>query len=298
MRMIKPQIIKATGETEDFSEYKLNHSLIQAGVEKTLRHEIIESVKEHLRTITPTDDIHEFIFNILKHTDSASAARYNLRRAVMALGPTGFPFEQYVSNLLSHYDYQTETNKIIKGVCVNHEVDIVAIKSDTRYMIECKFHNKVGVKSDIKTALYIWARFGDISQAWENNKQIEQKIHQAWLITNTKVTSDAENFAKCRGMAITSWYRPYRKSLKDMIVNSGMWPVTCLTSLPSSTHEELIKQNMYLCKDVMHTSRHKIHGITSHELKIAREEAEFVCQIPNLNIDVDIDSSETSPEEN
>ena len=36
------------------------------------------------------------------------AKRYDLKRAIMSLGPHGFTFEEFFSQLLQNYDYETK----------------------------------------------------------------------------------------------------------------------------------------------------------------------------------------------
>jgi Holliday junction resolvase-like predicted endonuclease len=279
----QPLVRKAAGEIEPFSEYKLIHYLNQAGVSKNNEQNILQQIKTNLTADPfPTSEIHKLTYQYLTQTDPAAAARYNLRQAVMELGPTGYPFEQYVAQLLNHQGFITKTNQIIKGECTSHEVDIIASKANTRYMIECKYHNLRGSRSDIKTALYVWARFEDISQAWKTNKQVEEKFHQAWLVTNTKVSTDAEDYAKCRGLNIISWYRPYHHSLKDMIVNTGLWPITCLTTLVDEDKQKLVKQNLFLCKDIIKLNNKELKKLKIANSDIAVKEAQFICQVPQV----------------
>ena len=276
------QIVKATGETETFSSYKLNRSLNQAGVPKDIKDVVMAMIISQLKPLTTTDQIHDLVYQYLIKYDPVSATRYNLRLAIMQLGPTGFPFERYVATVLQHQGYTTEVDKIIRGACVNHEVDIVAHKGKTHIMIEWKFHNKRGARSDVKTALYVWARYQDILEGWEKSKKDTDKFHEGWLVTNTKVTTDAEQFAKCRGLKIVSWYRPFHHSLKDMIVSSGLWPITCLSTLPQESKQKLVAQGTVLCIDVANMNRHHFPELASDQVKAIQREAELVCKVPNV----------------
>jgi len=108
------------------------------------------------------------------------AARYNLKRALMELGPAGYPFEQFVAHIFSAQDYETIINQIISGNCIDHEIDITATKASKHFMIECKFHNRTGLKTNIKVILYIQARFEDVRTEWEQRPQDSHKFHRAW----------------------------------------------------------------------------------------------------------------------
>lgn len=275
----QPQVIKATGETENFSQYKLIRNLNQAGVNKPDKKKLQKLIEQNLfNNAISSNQIHQITLQYLQQTDPASAARYNLRKAVMDLGPTGFPFEQYVARVLKAQKYQTRTNQIIHGSCATHEVDIVASKENVRYMVECKYHNRRGTKSDLKTALYVWARFEDIDEAWHQSQNIDEKFHQAWLVTNTKVTTDAEEYAKCRGLTVISWYRPYHHSLKDQIISTGLWPITCITSLNEEDKKMLIENNIVICKDILKNPKSLLKKLKIKNLENILNEAETICK--------------------
>ena len=61
--------------------------------------------------------------------------------------------------------------EIVKGHCVNHEIDVIAEKEDYRFMIECKFRNLPGTNCDVKIPLYIQARFKDVEQQWKTRPE-------------------------------------------------------------------------------------------------------------------------------
>jgi hypothetical protein len=150
-------------------------------------------------------------------------------------------------------------------------------------MVECKYHNKRGTRSDFKTALYVWARFEDISEAWDKSKRVGERFHEAWLVTNTKVTSEAEDYAKCRGLTVVSWYRPFRKSLKDMIVSTGLWPITCLSSLDEEGKKVLVENNLVLCKDLLAMEKKVLKKLRVSNLNEAIKEAGFICEVGDVD---------------
>ena len=72
-----------------------------------------------------------------------------------------------------------------------------------KYMIEAKFHNALGTRSDVHVSLYTKARFDDVSEKYN--------FDQAWLVTNTKVTKDALDYALCVDMKVISWNYPEKE---------------------------------------------------------------------------------------
>tara|TARA_R110000744_G_scaffold28118_4_gene68105 strand:+ start:1678 stop:1851 length:174 start_codon:yes stop_codon:yes gene_type:complete len=54
------------------------------------------------------------------------ASKYNLKRAILELGPTGYTFERLVGALLSEKRFQIKVSVILNGECATHEIDLLA----------------------------------------------------------------------------------------------------------------------------------------------------------------------------
>ena len=141
-------IRKSSGEKELFDIKKFRRSLRKSGCSDKVAEKIVKEIKK--RRPKSTKEIHELTTKLLQKYQPYIADRYNLKRALMELGPAGYSFELFVAQLLAHQKYKVKTNQIINGFCVDHEVDIIAEKGDQHIMIECKFHNRPGLKSDVK----------------------------------------------------------------------------------------------------------------------------------------------------
>lgn len=273
-------IIKASGEKEKFSKEKLYKSLKRAGVQPKLAERVCRDVTKSVRPGMNTEGILNQTFRCLKKENPILAARYNLKRAIMELGPTGFPFEKYVAEILKEYGYLTKVGKIVKGYCVNHEVDVIARKENKHFMIECKYHNSRGVKSDVKVAMYTYARFLDIKKQWEKLPGHQNFFHQGWLVTNTKCTSQAIQYARCAGLKIISWRYPKDESLEYLIENKGLYPITILPSLTRYAKERLAQKRIMLAKDLLKYSANdlvRLTGLQSNIVQKLREEAQELC---------------------
>lgn len=243
-------IKKASGEEEVFSEEKLRTSLRKAGVLDSIADQVIEHISREAKEGMRSSDIHRHVMNLLKREAKGFAARYNLKRAIMDLGPTGHPFEKFVGEILKADGYSTQTNKMVQGKCVTHEVDVIAEKDERRIMVECKFHNQPGAKSDVKVALYVRSRFEDIEAVHRLEKNYIPQFHQAWLVTNTKLTSDAIRFSNCSGMNAIGWNYPDKGSLQNLIEEFGLHPITCLTTPTQEEKRRLVEHGIVLSKQL------------------------------------------------
>jgi len=231
-------IIKADGKEEEFNKEKINYSLIKAGANPDIALAASNHAERKSNKFRNTNDIYYHTLKYLKRNDPISALKFTLKRAIMNLGPDGFVFEKYMSKILNSYGYNTKVDSIIKGFCVEHEIDIIADKDTERFMIECKYHNTVGINSDVKIALYVNSRFLDIKKGCINKINNEKIFTKAWLITNTRCTDDAIKYGNCANVRITAWSYPEDENLQYLIENKKLYPVTIL---PQITEPQKLK---------------------------------------------------------
>jgi Holliday junction resolvase-like predicted endonuclease len=248
-------------------------SIARAGVPEDLRRVVLEHVKEKLVDTITTTEIYRHILDCFDETDNLySKARYSLKQAIMLLGPTGYPFEDYVSRILEAKGYQTEVRQLLMGACVGHEVDVISEKNHIRSMIEAKFHNNPGVRSDVQVALYTKSRFEDL--------KVKHHLDEAWIVTNTKATTDAIAYANCVGMRVLSWSYPENESLRDLIEETKMHPVTVLTSLSLAQKRTLLNNHIVTCLEILRkpTVLHVLF-LGEKERKEVMEEVRYICSV-------------------
>ncbi len=159
MKIDNIDIIKSSGEKAKFSIDKLRTSLIQTGADNFTVEQIIDKVQNELYQGISTKGIYNRAFTLLKKKRSYLASKYKLKKAIYELGPTGFPFERFISAILRHSGYKTVVDKVLQGQCVTHEIDVVAHKNNETTIVECKFHNQQGLNCNVKTPLYINSRY-------------------------------------------------------------------------------------------------------------------------------------------
>ncbi|WP_340077571.1 ATPase [Leptobacterium sp. I13] len=243
-------IIKASGERASFSIEKLKKSLLKTGASELQVNEIIDHIITNIREGSTTKQIHREAFRLLKRNKPHYAARYKLKKAIYELGPSGFPFEHYISAIFSHSGYDTNVSEIIKGRCVDHEVDVLALKNRYAELIECKFHSKRGYHCDVKIPLYIQSRYLDIKEAWHPSQYKNSELNKGWVVTNTRFTKNAIDYGTCAGLELLSWDYPDRNGLKDRIDAVGLYPVTTLTLITNVEKKAILAEGIVLCKEL------------------------------------------------
>jgi hypothetical protein len=271
-------IIKATGESEAFQKDKLLQSLMRAGASTVLAEKVASEVAKGLRNGMSTKHIYKKAHELLRRAARPVAGRYHLKSGIMELGPSGFPFELYVSEILKQNAFVVQVGQIVEGHCVNHEVDVIAQKDDRHFMIECKYHNSPGMVCDVKIPLYIQARFQDVQARWKLIPGHREKFHQGWVVTNTRFTADAIKYGTCSGLNLVSLDFPQKGSLRDMIEETGLYPLTCLTTLTQPEKKLLLDKKIVLCREICHDSEYlRQINIPAFRIKEVLEEGHQLC---------------------
>ena len=276
-------VIKSTGERERFSMNKLRRSLTRSGADDETINKIVEHLIPEIHDGMKTSQIYKHAYSILKKSKYPAAIRYSLRKAVMELGPSGFPFEKYVAEVMRGKGYTAQTGIILPGFCVDHEVDVLMEKGDRHIFAECKFHNQQGIKTDVKVALYVHARFVDLQKGHDLKEAIKKlevpKVHEGWLITNTKLTSDAIQYANCAGLTVIGWDYPEKGNLQDLILETGVHPLTFLSSLSQSDKNSLLEQGIVMCRELKSSPvALKSIGFSDDKIQTVISEVDQVCQ--------------------
>ncbi len=271
-------ITKLNGQREPFDPAKLISSLRGAGATVEQATHITTHIEGELVEGITTNDIYRHAFDLLRTTSRPLAVRYSMKRALSDLGPNGFPFERFVAEIFKARGYEAVTGQIVYGGCVEHEMDVVAWKGDELVMVEAKFHNEPGLKSDLKVALYVKARFDDLQEGEFEYGGKKRKLTSWFLVTNTKFTDHAIRYAKCKGLSLIGWNYPAKGNLEELIEEAGLHPLTCLTTLSQVEKHALLGAGLVLCRHV----KQRIHslaelGIDPKKAPEILEEIEAVC---------------------
>ncbi len=266
-------VVKATGQKEFFDEEKLRQSIKRAGIPPKLENKVVTHVKSKLYENIPTSLVYKHITEFLDKDPEKYTSKYSLKQAIMDLGPTGYPFEDYISEILKAKGYATQVRSILTGKCVSHEIDVIAEKVNIeKLMIEAKYHNAPGIRTDIHVSLYTKSRYDDLKDKY--------KFTKAYLFTNTKITSDALSYALCADMGVTSWNYPHNEGLRDLIEQERLYPVTMLSTLSEALKQTLLNNHIVLVKDICKNNDVlDLLGINAVKKKTIAEESSAICRL-------------------
>jgi hypothetical protein len=140
---------------------------------------------------------------------------------------------------------------------------------------EVKFHNRAGTKTDTKVALYVQARFDDLRAV---PRASTEKKERFMLITNTKCTTQAHEYAGCVGLELLTWEYPEHANLRILIEKAGVHPISCLTTLTRAQKLLLMQQGIVLCKQLHDDpARMQALSLPKHAMRAIENEMQELC---------------------
>ena len=274
-------ITKQDGTQEEFDPKKLDESLLRSGTSKQTREEIIKRISKELTEGMSTTVIYRKAYNMLKKYEQRPEVTfgYSLRRAIADFGPSGFPFEKFMGEIFRLEGYKIRVGEHLQGKCASHELDVIGEKDGEMFTAELKFHNKQSLRTDLQTMLYMRARFDDLIAGG----YYDDKTPRCAVITNTKFTSSAIRYGECAGLELLGWNFPKREgNLHDLITESGIHPLTCLSTLSKKQKRYFLEQGLVLCRELiandMHVMREAGGIIQESKLPKIKEEIEQILK--------------------
>jgi hypothetical protein len=220
---------------------------------------------------------------LLHQKNKISSLRYKLKQALLDLGPTGFPFECFISEIFRKLGFQTKTGIIVEGNCVTHEMDVIASRDSEQHFVECKYGNTQGKYVSVQVPLYVRSRVNDIIEKRKKISSYQDRKFFGWVVTNTRFSPDSITYGKCCGLHLLSWDYPYGKSLKEIIEQEKIFPITILHHLDRKEKEILMEQGIVVCSQLLeHPEAIKMLDLSEKEHLDLQEELSEVCNLSPL----------------
>lgn len=241
------RIQKASGNYEPFSRRKLYQSLKRTGLKNSDCKKISTQIEKEVKEGSSTSDIFNKTLNLVNKTSYLSSANYSLKKALFDLGPEGHYFEDFVSRYFEELGLETKTCIVYQGKYVKHEVDVVSYLKGKAFFTECKFHNRAGIKNDVKISLYVKARWDDLKDGPEG-----KNLAGYYIASNTAFSLDAITYAKGTGLTLLGVNSPKEESFLETIRKLRLYPVTSLRSLNRTQKRELLRNKIILAKDLIY----------------------------------------------
>jgi hypothetical protein len=261
-------VTKADGSKQLFDKGKIAKTCLRMGATRAFA----ESIAEEIETIAydgiETKEILQLVFRQLRRHKPAVKHQIDLRKALGLLNPAP-DFELFVQILLSEQGYTVTSNQIIRGRCVEHEVDAIARRNGKTFIVEVKHHFNHHTPTSLDVGRILRAVFEDVTEGFNlglNNLKIDGSI----IVCNTKLSEHAKCYAECRGIHHIGWSSPPNNDLQTMIEEKQLYPITYLRRLNPVTRKKLVSNGIVLLKQLTEKNPRELRrqtGISKEDLK-------------------------------
>jgi len=274
-------VIKANGEKEEFDKNKIIRACLRMGASRELAEEIASEIEKRAYDGISTKEILKMIFQLLEERyHPVFRYREDLRSALSLLRPKP-DFEQYARLVLRELGYLVLPNQIIRGKCLEYELDGVAEKNGKRYMLEVKHHVNSHTPTGLEVCLAVYAKLLDINEGYRLGLTTV-KFDGAIIVCNTKFSFHARKYAECVGLMLLGWNYPPEKGLSAIIEEKKLYPITCVKGFDRTVYIKLAESGVLLLKQVIESPVEelaKITGFGEDFLKMFRERAMEIMSV-------------------
>jgi len=268
------KVVKESGDVEYYNHSKVQNAIRRAGLSPKAAADVLSKLEPQLFDGISTKKIYGILYGLIEERKPEVSHKYNLKRALIEIGPAGHDFEDFAARLLSLEGYRTHTRQILEGKCVSHEIDIIAADHGEVFMCECKFHNSGGLKTRIQDALYTYARFLDLKEGAKLGKC--RDFTRPYLISNTKFSSEVKDYAACMDFPLLGWHYPLEASLEYLIDKRKCYPISVIP-MSRKVLEKLLSKRLVTVFDLPESAAklEELTGIATKTAKTILEKAEF-----------------------
>lgn len=247
--MSEIQVIKFDGTRQLFDKEKIVNTCIRMGAEKEAAELVAEKIKKKAYDGIPTKKILQMIFRYLRSYHPKIKHQIDLRKAISLLRPQP-DFEQFIRLVLQEQGYTVTPNQIIRGKCVEHEIDGVARKGDETLMVETKHHYNYHTYTGLDLSRIAWATLEDLTEGYTLGLSSES-FTGAMIVCNTKFSQHAKQYAECKGLLHIGWREPPEHGLERMIEEKKLYPITFLRGLNEKERTSLLGEGIILLRHLI-----------------------------------------------
>jgi hypothetical protein len=250
--MSKIWVTNADGTRNLFNRQRIVKTCLRMRVSEEIAKVVADKVEKNIYNGIQTRKILQMIFEYLQKERSTFKNRIDLRRAISLLRPVP-DWEHYIQMLLSELGYSIISNKIIRGRCVEHEIDAVAQKGDETILVEIKHHYKYHTSTGLDVCRIIRATFEDMTEGFDLGLT-QINFNKTLIICNTKFSNHAKQYAECRDIDHIGWNSPLEHGLDRIIEENKFYPITLISNLDRKTEEKLGNKGIVLLRQLTENS--------------------------------------------
>ena len=241
-------VTKANGSRQMFDRNKVVKTCMRMGATRGDALEVADKIEKRLYDGISTAKILQMLFQFMRKYKPHVSQIYDLRKG-LSLMSSKPEFEVFVQSLLSHNGFEVSSNRILKGKCVEHEVDGIAQKNGITYLVEAKHHVNYHHFTGLDESRIARAVLEDVTEGYGLGIG-NLKIDKAMIVTNTKYSDYATQYGICKDIFQIGWSTPSNLSLQNMIEEKNLYPLSCLKGLGADTRLHLADSGVVLINQV------------------------------------------------
>jgi len=225
---------------------------------------VADRIESELYDGIPTREIIRRVYRYLAEYRPQLEGQADLRQALALLRPKP-DFERYVARLLTEYGYNTVGPLILRGRCVEHEIDVVARRGGETVYVEVKHHASPHIFTGLDIFLQAKATFQDLVEGYAAGLD-KISIQRAMVVCNTKLSDHARQYAGCAQIEHICWKSPPERSLEKLIEERKLYPITMLKMLDTETEEKLGDAGVILLSELLGSDKRELSTKTGIRL--------------------------------
>ena len=260
------RVTKGDGTSQLYDRGKVLRTCGKMGSTREIAEVIADKIETKIYDGIKTDKILRMILTLLYKHRPAINLLVHLKKALSLMKPAP-EFEQFVRILMSNHGYGVTPNRIVRGKCVEHEIDAIAQKGDVTYIVEVKHHSNYHTPTSLDTVRISRAVFEDITEGSELGLN-DIKVDKAMVVSNTKFSGQALQYAECRGISHIGWNTPPGHNLPTMIEEKNLYPITWLKGLDAATKRKLLSCGVIFVKELVERNPRELAEETGIEKRV------------------------------
>jgi hypothetical protein len=242
-------VTKADGSKQQFDRNKIVATCMRMGASRLEAEEIAGKIESRMYYGISTARVLQMIFQFIHRFRPSASRMYDLRKGLSLMNSKP-EFEKFVQILLSNVGYEVNPNQILRGKCIEHEVDAIARKNGVTYFVEAKHHYNYHAFTGLDESRIARALLEDVNEGFALGLT-NLKIDRAMIVTNTKYSEQALRYGSCRNILQIGWSTPVDLGLRDIIVEKNLYPLSCIRGLKVGTRSQLVDSGVLLINQLV-----------------------------------------------
>jgi len=242
-------ITKADGSKQIFERWKVVRTCLRFGLKEEEANKVADKVESKIYEGITTKEILKLIFRFVKEFKPEIRHQIDLRESISLLRSKP-DFEFFVARMLKEEGYKVEKNVVLRGKCVEHEIDCIGRKGGETVYVEVKHHVNPHIFTGVDVFLKAYAAFLDLNEGCKLKKN-NVKFDKILIVCSTKISDHALEYADCMKISYIAWKVPRERSLERIISERKLYPITLIKNLRVREQSRLVDNGFILLKDLI-----------------------------------------------